>query len=470
MILTLAFRSLFAHPVRTAILAGGFGLGVAVMAILLGVGEVVLVQARAPQLMGGGDLIVTGSAGQITAARVMLAGALRSAPIAEQVRVAAPWSRTTLYMVPNDRTAQLPPRNVISVRARGGIPSLERALGDAETGDQPEWVNTPADSAWVSPDPGELLRTIDRFHAVPDAPAHAGSWAEWLYFNGRASAARFYLTFMVGSPQPSGGRSATVRLQLDRNGRVESFHEASVIDDASVARAPDLTIGRSSVRLDGLRYIIHLDLAAENGRRVIGDLIIESSPGRLVSPIEIHGVGGWRSGYVVPVIAGTLAGSLIVAGERVDLGGGTAYHDHNWGFWKGVTWQWGQVQHDDVSIVYGRVFPPRDAADPDRMPGVLAVVGPSGPLGYTTNMTIEETNDDAGKPISIVVRGRSGALDLTMKFSVESDVANRMVPERAATAIDFIQLRGVYTVSGRAGERNLAFSASGSAETFRGRR
>jgi hypothetical protein len=42
MILTLALRSLFAHPVRSAVLAAGFGLGVAVMAILLGVGQVVL--------------------------------------------------------------------------------------------------------------------------------------------------------------------------------------------------------------------------------------------------------------------------------------------------------------------------------------------------------------------------------------------------------------------------------------------
>jgi hypothetical protein len=48
MIGTLALRSLTAHPVRSAVLAAGFGVGVAVMAILLGVAEIVLTQAGLP--------------------------------------------------------------------------------------------------------------------------------------------------------------------------------------------------------------------------------------------------------------------------------------------------------------------------------------------------------------------------------------------------------------------------------------
>ena len=468
MILTLALRTLLAHPIRSAILAAGFGLGVAVMAILLGVGEVVLVQARSPQLVGGGDVLLTGSSGQITAARVLLANTLRSAPLAPQVRVAAPWSRTTLYLTP--RNPQTPrPSQPFSVRARGGIPSLERALGDSETADQPAWADTPADSAWASPDPGDVLRAIDRFHPVPDVPARAKSWAEWLYFNGRGPTARFYLTFMVGPYEGSGSRSAGVRLQLDRGGRVESFTGTSVIDDASVMRAPDLVIGRSSVRLYGLRYTIRVDLSGDGGRRAIGDLTIEASPGQLVPPVEIHGAAGWRSGYVVPVISGTLNGSLSVAGERVDFSAGIGYHDHNWGFWENVTWQWGQVQKDDLSIVYGRIFPPRDAADPERVPGILGVVGPAGLIGYATSLTIDETNDASGTPSSITLRGRSGSVDLTMRFDVEDVVVNRAAAGPLATAMDLLQLRGTYAVSGHAGERALAFSAPGSAETFRGR-
>ncbi len=49
MIVTLALRSLLSRPVRSAVLAGGFGLGVSVMAALLGIGGVILEQARAPR-------------------------------------------------------------------------------------------------------------------------------------------------------------------------------------------------------------------------------------------------------------------------------------------------------------------------------------------------------------------------------------------------------------------------------------
>jgi hypothetical protein len=58
MIVTLALRSLRSRPVRSAVLAGGFGLGVSVMAALLGIGGVILEQARAPQLLGGGDVVI----------------------------------------------------------------------------------------------------------------------------------------------------------------------------------------------------------------------------------------------------------------------------------------------------------------------------------------------------------------------------------------------------------------------------
>ena len=58
MIGRLALRSLTAHPVRSAVLAGGFGVGVAVMAILLGVAGIVLQQAQSPALVGGGDVLL----------------------------------------------------------------------------------------------------------------------------------------------------------------------------------------------------------------------------------------------------------------------------------------------------------------------------------------------------------------------------------------------------------------------------
>jgi hypothetical protein len=58
MIVKVALRSFAARPVRSAVLVVGFGLGVGVMVTLLGVGGVILEQARAPELAGGGDVVV----------------------------------------------------------------------------------------------------------------------------------------------------------------------------------------------------------------------------------------------------------------------------------------------------------------------------------------------------------------------------------------------------------------------------
>jgi hypothetical protein len=443
--------------VRSAVLAAGFGVGVAVMAILLGVAEIVLQQAQAPALVGGGDVVIR-LAPQVPA-RLVLAGTLQSDALRPRVRVASPTHTRRLFLRRDGR--------VVQVRARGGIPSLERALGDEETAGAAAWRDTPDDVAWTQDTPEKVLRHVDRFHPIPDAPQWAESWAEWLYFNGRADGARFYLTFLVGPARPDGRRGAGVRLQLDRDGRVENFSGSAAITAEEALRAPDLTIGASSVRLDGLTYRIHLDLRGERGGRLTGEVSIEASPGRLVPPLEITGARGWRTGYVVPVMSGRLDGELNVAGERVSFAGGTGYHDHNWGFWQGVSWQWGQVQHEDVSFIYGRVFPPRDAADPERMPGFVGALGPDGPLGYATNVTIAETNDVAGRPQRIDVRALGTALDVHLQFDVTSAITTRTTQGVLNTGLNFLQMRGAYTVSGRAGDRELRFTAPGSAETFR---
>ena len=460
MIGRLAVRSLTAHPVRTAVLAAGFGVGVAVMAILLGVGEIVLEQSRAPALAGGGDVVIW-PAPQVPA-RLLLAGTLQSEALGPQVRVAAPFHTATLFLVRNGRTTR--------VEARGGIPSLERALGDPETATTPAWRDSPDDIAWTHDTPERTLRVIDRFHPIPDAPEWAASWAEWLYFNGRRAGARFYLTFLVGPKTEDGRRTAGVRLQLDRGGRVETFSASQPISEDDALGAPDLTIGASSVRLEGMRYRLHLDLRDAAGRAVRGDLTLDAAPGRLVPPLEITGARGWRTGYVVPVMSGALNGALEVDGQPLSFAGGTGYHDHNWGFWEGVSWQWGQVQQGDVSLLFGRVFPPRAAADPDRIPGFVGVVGPEGPLGYTNEVEITETNNARGDPQTVLVVGRGGILDVRLSFNVESLVTTPAAGSGPrASGLDFLQMRGTYTVTGRAGSRPLNFTAPGSAETFRGR-
>jgi hypothetical protein len=318
------------------------------------------------------------------------------------------------------------------------------------------------------------LRGMDRFHQVPEIPVRSASWAEWLYFRGQSGDVRFYLTFMAGPKRPDGQRAASVRLQLDRGGRLINYSDTASLNEAELlASAPDITIGRSRVRLEGMAYRITLDLPEEvnrgvapAGRRVRAEMVVEGTPGRSLAPFVMRGAGEWLSGYVVPVMSGRLGGSITIGGETVTLAG-SAYHDHNWGFWEGVSWRWGQVQHQGMSYLYGRVYPPPDVADETRLPGFLMALSPDGSAGYATHVTITETDNPAtGHPARIVVEGRGDNLVLKMDLTVESAIVNK--GGTVALGPDFLQLQVTYRVTGRVGGRDVDFTEAGAAETFRG--
>jgi len=463
MIVRLAVRSLITRPMRSAVLSVGFGLSIAVMAELLGVGEVILEQAHSPALVGGGDVVLSGGIGPLEGARYVLTSVLGSPAFASRVAAASPSRRGTLYLLSANANGP--------VTVRGGIPSREQAVGDPEVAVQPDWKDEPRDRAWTNPEPGDLLRAMDRFHPVP-APATGGRWAEWLYFNARSAdgGERFYLTFMTGAPDAAGMRPAYVRLQLNRRGTTINYAAAAAVNDRDLLdRAPDIDVAGNSVRLasDGT-YHIFLDVRADGSRAPLtGTLILKPASGRSIPPATIHGARGWLSGYVVPVLSGAFTGVLHAGAEEVVVDGMAGYHDHNWGYWEGVRWQWGQVADGGISIVYGRVFPPADVADPGRVPGFLGVIGADGPIAFSTDVTIRE--DDAnGRPRTVTIESRSRRLEMRLRLDVAESVQTSMGLTRDASgAMMFLQLGGVYQVSGRAAGRDINFTARGSAETFR---
>jgi len=465
MMLRLALRSLAIRPIKTIVLAFGFGLGVAVMAILLGIGEVILEQAHSPALQGGGDVAVAGAFGAVDNARFVLSSVLGAGNLRPRVAAMSPSRRSTLYLTAPDK--------VWAISARGGVPSLEAAVGDPETGGRTDWIDAASDQAWTAPDPGDVLRGMDGFHRPPPVPEFASSWAEWLYFNGRGgpgNSIQFYLTFLVGPSTRPGKRSAVVRMQLERDGRQSNYSSKGEVDEETVlAGAPDIDIGDSHVRLAGLRYRIALDLIAEGDRpsRLTGNLTLDALRGRSLPPAVMHGARGWLSGYVVPVLSGTIRGALDIDGRKLSLDNLSGYHDHNWGFWQDVRWQWGQVAHDDLSIVYGRVFPPSSVADPGRIPGFLGVLGPDGPIGLSTDVSIVE-RDASGRPQEVEISARGLGNNITLVLSVDRAVRTDFAWASSANASqNFLQLAGMYRVTGQAGGRRIDFTARGSAETFR---
>jgi hypothetical protein len=475
MMFRFALRSLSVRPIKTIVLAFGFGLGVAIMAILLGIGEVILEQAHSPALQGGGDVAVIGAFGTVESARFVLSSVLGAGKPGSRIAAISPSKHSTVYLIA--------PGRVWPVAARGGVPSMEQAIGDAETAGRSDWVDASSDEAWSAPDPGDVLRAMDRFHRQPPVAEFGSSWAEWLYFNGRSAddqggtnaGVRFYLTFLVGPPTRAGKRSAVVRLQLDRNGQQSNYSSSAEVDEETVlAGAPDIDVGDNHVRLAGLRYRIVLSLTAEDNhdRELRGDLTLDAAPGRSLPPAVMHGARGWLSGYVVPALTGTISGALTVDRQQLTLDHLAGYHDHNWGFWEGVRWQWGQVAHDDLSIVYGRVFPPTTVADPNRVAGFLGVLGPDGPIGVSTDVSIVERDRDA-RPQEVEVTGRTagaGGAAIHLVLSVDRAVRTGFgLTASAGGQTDFLQLTGLYRVTGYAGDRPVDFTARGAAETFRPR-
>lgn len=470
MILRLAIRSLAMRPLRTAVLAIGFGLGIAVMAELIGVGEVILEQAHSPALSGGGDVVITGMLGPLDSGRFVLASVLEAGPVKPRVAAASPSKKASLYLLAGDTS--------IPVSVRGGIPDRERAVGDPEVAGQTSWGNTPADDEWIAPRPGTLLRAMDRFHRVPTGASTrfaADTWAEWLYFNGQSTdgSLRFYLTFLAGGAEQSGKRPLVVRLQLNADGVTTDYSEAGEIDARQLLiAAPDVELGGNRVRLDeDGSYHITLSLRRERQRRdqqLSANLVLAPAAGRSLPPAEIHGARGWISGYVVPVLSGTFRGVVQVGGRDLRVDGAAGYHDHNWGFWEGVRWQWGQVAGGGLSIVFGRVFPPADVADRDRVPGFLGVLGSEGPLGFSTDVSISEDNDDAGNPRTVTVVSRDRRVRVRLELAVTEAVRTALALTRGpGGAMTFLQLGGEYRVTGRAGDVEVDFTARGSAETFR---
>ena len=459
MILRLALRSLATRPIRTAVLACGFGFGIAVMAALLGVGDVILEQAHSPALEGGGDVVAAGRFGALENARFLIASVLGSPDLASQTVAVSPSKHGTLFLLQDG--------GATAVSVTGGLPGAERAVGDREVEAASLWNDVPADRAWSTPDRASVLKAMDRFHPIPNAPEFAASWAEWLYFNGRTADGRlrFYLTFMVGPASAPGRRAAGVRLQLDRDGKTTTYAAGEIVDEAKVlAAAPDLDIAGSHVRLEGTRYRIELSLPGATGT-----LVLDPAPGQSLPPATITGARGWLTGYTAPVLSGTVRGDLTVGREPIAVRDATGYHDHNWGFWKGVRWQWGQVAHEDLSFVYGRIFPPPDVADPDRVPGFLGVLGAKGPIGFSTAVSLEETGDEQGLPQRVTVHARGQTIDLTLVFTADRSVrtAMSMTATAAGMPVDFLQLGGEYRVTGKVGDRAVDFTARGAAETFR---
>jgi hypothetical protein len=498
MIRLLAVRNLTLKPLRTLFLLFGFSMGVAVMIVLLSIGEALLEQSRDEKLVGGGSITVlpegvdvevlkTGGLGglffSIDHARFIHQQLLAAPRLGHAVSAAAPQIEGKLVYLRTADGRELP------VRASADIPSLTAAVGAGPTLTSGAWSDDSIDRRWRTPTPFELRHDIDHFHEPPPEVAGDSSWAEWHYFNVLApdGMSWAFVSFIVaGAVGDSAGRwGGQLLVTLHEQGRPARRFTSMVA--ASRVRysltGADVRIGDSRVDVlpDG-RYAVRGSAREDGtGTPLTIDLVVSPAPGAYFPGADL--ASGVVSGYVVPALRADAAGSICVAGTCTRYDGAQAYHDHNWGVWRGVTWEWGAARAGQYTFLYGRVELPDSVATPPPLfvylvdsSGFLAVFRPRR-IAYTDGRTTIVDGTPVRTPSTaemVDVRGGDTLrITLVIEDASASDTRRALVERGDALAARglgrpyFVQMKGRATIGGRIRGTPLAGSGAGFFETYR---
>ena len=481
MIRTLVWQSLAQRPGRSLLLLLGYGLGVGVTVALLSIGDALVEQSRDRDLLGGGDLVVvpagidletlkTGGVSSlyftIDQAQFLYREVLAGRRSREDIEAVAPWiDDALLYLTVEDTS--------LAVAARGQIPGRAEALGVSPELLEGGWADGDADLRWMQPSDSARLAEIDRFHWPDGAAAGDSTWAEWHYFNVLSPDESYwlYLTFLVGgrvtTEEAWGGRILANLVRRDGSERrFEGDHEPAQVR-FNLDR-PDLDFGDSSVRLlsDG-SYLVNATAPSVDGRgdRISVEFTLRPEPGRYLPPVDVS-PGGFESGYVVPVLDGKASGVLCVGDECTPLQDARSYHDHNWGVWREVTWDWGSLRAGDLSVLYGGVRRAGGSGASNRFLFAVDSLGLRGVLpvrsiAYEWPQGEQASTEDAS-PIGFTLAAGRGADSLVVRV----DVDHARITAREGDQALFYQMRGSAHVEGHLLGSAVRETGSGFFETW----
>lgn len=476
MIWTLAVRHLFVKRVRALVLLLGFALGVGVMIVLLSVGEAMLAQSRDVALVGGGEVTVlpqgidieamrTGGTGGmffgIDRARAVTRTFLGGPRTAGVVRAVAPALEYKLLYVAHGDV-------VLPVKAGGEIPSRAAAVGAGLDVLDGQWRDSPADSAFVMPTVQQLYDELDRFHLPTGRDS---TWGEWHYFNVVTGPEEWwYITYLVGGDVPD-GRWGGQLLVTRRNpgGRYERY--TAEVPSARVqfdtARA-DLALGEHRVTQREGRYRVVGSASGPSGR-VRFDLEVRPQPLRYFPPVELR-ADEFRSGYVVPGLRSDATGTFCLDGACRAVRDAPAYHDHNWGVWRDVSWEWGMGRGSRLDLLYGGVVSPRDSVGAAGSPFFLAIADSLGVRQVLRFRTIayEGAMPAGGAGGRAPARFTLAAARDADTLRLHVDVLSAQSTESAAGGMRrlFLQMRGRFRLEGRLSGEAVSDAGLGFFETY----
>ena len=487
MIPLIAFRNIIYRPWRSALLFFGYGIGVAVMIALLSVGEALLTQARDEKLVGGGSVTVlpqgldvevmkTGGIGglffSIDQARFIYDQLLASPRLARSVSAVAPQIDGRLVYL---RTLN---GSEYAVKASGEIPSRTQLVRGFNRLARGEWRDDEGDRRWMKPTLVELRHDIDHFHLPPDSVANRDSWAEWHYFNvvsadnKRWAFISFIVAGDVTSEKWGGSVRITLREQEEQSRQFETFIPRRDVTFSTTSA--DLELGPSTVTVTPAGdYRVIARSGGPDGPIAI-DLTVHPAP-RAYFPGASFGQDDFVSGYTVPALRATATGSICVKSACERYEDAQAYHDHNWGVWRGVTWDWGASRAGPYTILYGRVT----TADAKREQplfvyvidslGFRAVMRPA-TISYADGRTATVDGRELRVPSRAIFADVRGADSLRVELDIEDAIATEMRQSAGQPSFGgpyFIQMKGTATISGRLSGSPVSGKGTGFFETYR---
>jgi hypothetical protein len=492
----LALRNLVLRPWRSAFLLLGYALGVSVMIVLLSIGEALLDQARDEKLVGGGSVTVlpegidvevmkTGGLGglffSIDHARFIYRQLLAAPRLASSVTAVAPQIEGKLLYA---RTAD---GREIPVLASGEIPSRTTAVAAMPAIAGGSWSDDGGDRRWADPRPDELRHDIDHFHLPPPSARNDPTWAEWHYFNVLSPDRQHwaFISFIIGGAVPNGKWGGQVLVTLHDQGGASRRFVAGALPSAVQFSTNDanLKIGDASVVVlaDG-RYAVRARAAEEHGAGVVDVALTVAPVPNVYFPGAELSDSGNVSGYVVPGLRANATGSICVSGKCDQYENAQSYHDHNWGVWRGVSWEWGASRAGEYTLLYGRVQPSDSvvATQPlfvfvaDSL-GFLGLFRPRD-IAYVDNKVIRVPGGTLNVPSSgtmVDVRGDDTLrVDLTIEDATATDTRNEVergdaLSQRRLEKPYFVQMKGLMRISGRVGGKPLSGEGAGFFETYR---
>jgi hypothetical protein len=144
-----------------------------------------------------------------------------------------------------------------------------------------------------------------------------------------------------------------------------------------------------------------------------------------------------------------------------------AYHDHNWGVWRAVTWDWGSARGARFNVLYGAVYAPSDTmgAGDTGVPRIFVALVDS--LGVRQILRAREVSYRGGQgaaPRGFAFTAAREQDTLHFRATIDDALATQM--RAGGSGRRFLQMRGRFLLDGKIAGVAVSDSGSGFFETY----